>query len=211
MMRPLLFQQTFTRLCPSGCALSRRADRLRVSSVMGQLMLFLLLFALVVSCSSEPEYADPEAHEKTEQLQQRYAPLFVGVWHTERITDKLRFFECLAFQADGKLQGVRKLHTRQLVTIDGEERYTDWEEVEGLSGAFFGTWRLRWERDDNGVGHDRIILSAGFENAGSGYTAYSHNVPFNFVNDYLLRFSGLMFSNAGGWTEYQKGNAEPSF
>ena len=34
-----------------------------------------------------------------------------------------------------------------LVTIDGEERYTDWQDVEGENGTFTGTWQLVWERN----------------------------------------------------------------
>ena len=71
------------------------------------LILFLAPLALA-ACSSDPEWADPEAHEKTMELQERYAPL--------------------------------------LVTIDGEERYTDWQDVEGENGTFTGTWQLVWER-----------------------------------------------------------------
>lgn len=178
---------------------------------MKQFTLFLLFSIVLMSCHNEPEYADPEAHEKTEQLQQRYAPLLAGTWHVEQMGEKLRCFERLTFLPDGKLQGMRKLQMRQLVTVDGEERYTVWKETEGLSGVFSGTWRLHWERDDKGIGHERIILHAAFEGNGSQYTAYSHNVPFNFVNENRLRFSGFMFSNKDGWTEYQKGTAEPGF
>ena len=46
------------------------------------LILFLAPLALA-ACSSDPEWADPEAHEKTMELQERYAPLLVGTWHVE--------------------------------------------------------------------------------------------------------------------------------
>ena len=45
---------------------------------------FAMLAAMLslASCGSdEPRYADPEAHEKTVQLNERYAPLLVGTWH----------------------------------------------------------------------------------------------------------------------------------
>ena len=58
---------------------------------------------------------------------------------------------------------------------------------------------------------NEIILYAGYEGNGSLYTAYSHNALFNFVNENRLRIFGLMLSNNDGWTEYQKGAAEPSF
>lgn len=32
----------------------------------------------LASCSSDPEWADPETHEKTEQLREQYGPLLVG-------------------------------------------------------------------------------------------------------------------------------------
>ena len=52
-------------------------------------LLFLLIVALAfASCGSdEPRYADPEAHEKTVQLNEQYGPLMVGTWHYENISD----------------------------------------------------------------------------------------------------------------------------
>ena len=46
------------------------------------LFLFLAAFALT-ACSSDPEWADPEAHEKTIQLNEKYGPLMIGTWHYE--------------------------------------------------------------------------------------------------------------------------------
>ena len=147
----------------------------------------------------------------TEQLRKQYTPLIVGTWHIERITDKMRYFERLTFQTDGKLSGMRKWQTRQRVTIDGEEVYTDWESVEGLEGLFSGTYQLNWERDDKGVGQEVIHLYAAFDNPESEFYAFSHNVQFGLVGDDILRFRGSIGSNNDGWTEYQKGDAEPSF
>ena len=66
---------------------------------------FLLLLIVVLafaSCGSdEPRYADPEAHEKTVQLNEQYGPLMVGTWHYENISDTQCYFERLTFQADG--------------------------------------------------------------------------------------------------------------
>ena len=55
---------------------------------MNKQTIITALLALVVlafaSCGSdEPQWADPEAHEKTEQLQKQYGPLMVGTWHYE--------------------------------------------------------------------------------------------------------------------------------
>ena len=86
----------------------------------------LAVFSLA-SCSSDPEWADPEAHEKTVQLQKQYGPLLVGTWHFERIGERQRFFERLTFESDGTLTGLRKWQIRRLVTVDGKETLTDWE------------------------------------------------------------------------------------
>ncbi|MBQ2195470.1 MAG: hypothetical protein II407_00880 [Prevotella sp.] len=84
-------------------------------------IVFLLLAAFSLSsCSNEPEWADPEAHERTEQLKEQYTPLIVGTWHYERIGERQRFFERLDFKEDGKLTGMRKWQRRSLVTIDGK-------------------------------------------------------------------------------------------
>ena len=52
----------------------------------------------------------------------------MGTWHIERIGDKQRTFEQLTFNADRTLSGLRKWQLRQVVTIDGQEQYTDWED-----------------------------------------------------------------------------------
>ena len=85
-------------------------------------ILSILFIAISLnSCSSdEPQWADPEAHEKTEQLREQYTPFIVGTWHIERIGDKQRTFEQLTFNADGTLNGLRKWQLRQVVTIDGQ-------------------------------------------------------------------------------------------
>ena len=116
--------------------------------------LFLFLVALALTaCSSDPQWADPEAHEKTEQLRKQYTPIIAGTWHVEYVKDKGRFFERLTFSADGTFTGMRKWQTRKLVTIDGEEQYTDWQNAgqptgwgdeEGpMNGTFTGTWQLK--------------------------------------------------------------------
>ena len=92
---------------------------------------FLLLLIVVLafaSCGSD----------------EQYGPLMVGTWHNENISDTQCYFERLTFQADGTLTGMRKWQTRKLVTIDGEQRYTDWENVEPLEGTFSGTWKLSY-------------------------------------------------------------------
>jgi len=103
----------------------------------------------LASCSSEPEYADPEAHEKTVQLNERYAPLMVGTWHYEKIGERQRYFERLTFKDDRTFTGYRKWQCRELVIIDGKEQYTDWQNAgqptgwgdeEGpMNGTFTGT------------------------------------------------------------------------
>ena len=100
---------------------------------MKRLRIILLTTAAILSLTScgsdEPQWADPEAHEKTEQLQKQYAPFIVGTWHYEKVGEKQRAFEQLTFNADGTLSGQRKWQSRQVVTIGGQEQYTDWDDV----------------------------------------------------------------------------------
>ena len=172
------------------------------------IMLALVVLSFV-SCSSEPEWADPEAHEKTEQLREQYTPLIVGTWHIEKISDKQRVFEQLTFNENGTLVGIRKWQSRDLVTIDGEERYTDWKDIE-LSGSFTGTWSLKWERNIAGVGENRITLYAKFDDESIEYVAYSCNALIDKPDESTLCFQG-QWQNSEGWTTYERGKIEPSF
>ena len=95
-------------------------------------LLVLVAMAFASCDSDEPHWADPEAHEKTEQLRTQYGPLMVGTWHYEKVGASQRFFEQLTFFAeqsgkaerkdDGTFTGMRKWQTRKLVTIDGENQ-----------------------------------------------------------------------------------------
>ena len=126
------------------------------------LLLFLAAFALT-ACSSDPQWADPEAHEKTELLRKQYAPVITGTWHVEYVKDKWRFFERLTFSADGTFTGMRKWQTRELVTIDGRQQYADWQDIEDENGTFTGTWKLSWERDkEDCADHPVCADSAGW-------------------------------------------------
>ena len=170
---------------------------------------FLLLLIVVLafaSCGSdEPRYADPEAHEKTVQLNEQYGPLMVGTWHYENISDTQCYFERLTFQADGTLTGMRKWQTRKLVTIDGEQRYTDWENVEPLEGTFSGTWKLSYYSPEG------VFLNAQYEGANSGHMAYSNIATFDYADERTLRFEGFYFKDKDGWITFLRGEAEPGF
>lgn len=180
---------------------------------MKQLRLVIVAIAALTlaSCGSEgPQWADPEAHEKTEQLREQYTPLIVGTWHYEKVLEKKRAFEQLTFNADGTLSGQRKWQTRQLVTIGGEEQYTDWEDMSDENGTFTGTWSLVWERNSKGVGENRIDLYAKWDDEDNTIIAYSHNPLFGYADETTLQFAGY-WQNSDGWTNYERGDTEPSF
>ena len=185
-------------------------------------IMFMMLAAIsLASCSSdEPQWADPEAHEKTEQLRAQYTPLIVGTWHYEKAGEKQRAFEQLTFNADGTLSGRRKWQSRQVVTFGGQEQYTDWEDIPDENGSFTGTWSLVWERNSKGVGENRITLIADWDDkdrSASGrlqgknpFIAYSHNPLFGYADATTLQFAGN-WQDSDGWTVYERGEAEPSF
>ena len=164
----------------------------------------------LASCSSdEPQWADPEAHEKTEQLRAQYEPFIIGTWHIEKTIEKQRAYEQLTFNADGTFCGRRKWQSRQVVTIGGQEQYTDWEDIPDENGTFTGTWKLRWERYDNGAGANRIILYANWDN-NNQFMAYGDVTLFGFADENNLQFAGY-WRNSNGWSVYERGEAEPSF
>ena len=173
---------------------------------------FMMLAAFyLASCSSdEPGYADPEAHEKTVLLNEQYGPLMVGTWHYENISDTQRYFERLTFQADGTLTGMRKWQTRKLVTIDGEQRYTDWEDIE-LSGTFTGTWSLRYWSPDGGMKRNCLELTATYDDKEQNYMAYSACLSFGYADETTLHIQGYYVHDDDGWANYQRGEVEASF
>ena len=173
-------------------------------------ILALVAIAFASCGSDEPEWADPEAHEKTEQLREQYTPFIVGTWHYEKTIEKQRAFEQLTFSADGTLSGMRKWQSRQVVTIDGQERYTDWEDVPDMNGTFTGIWSLKWERNMSGVGENRLTLVADWDDENNTIVAYSHLSLFGYADENTLQFAGY-WQDSDGWTNYERGEAEPSF
>lgn len=177
------------------------------------LMAFAVLF--LVSCSSSPQYADQEAHEKTEQLRQQYTALITGTWHMQYVKDKRRFFERLTFNEDGTMKGMRKMQSREVVTIDGKEQHTDWQDVDDMNGAFTGTWKLSWRRDTEGAfAGNRLLLSATFDDERNwpSPTAYSLDASFIDADESTLRIEGGIANNSDdGSTLYTRGQAEPEF
>ncbi len=175
------------------------------------LMMCATLFSLV-SCGSDPQWADEEAHEKTVLLNEKYGPLLVGTWHIEKIGEKQRYFERLTFTSDGTLTGERKWQNRKFVTIDGEQRYTDWEDVE-LSGTFTGTWQLRYWSPEGNSGEKRncLQLTATYDDAGRDYMAYFCALTFAYADATSLRIQGYYVKDADGWINFLRGEAEPSF
>ena len=165
------------------------------------------------SCSSDPQWADEEAHEKTEQLQKQYGPMMIGTWYYENISDTERFFERLTFNADGTLSGMRKWQIRKVVTIEGEQRYTDWESVEPLEGTFSGTWKLSYYSPEGMAGEKRncLLLNAKYEGANSEYMAYSNIATFDYADETTLRFEGFYFKDEEGRIVFLRGTQEPSF
>ena len=166
----------------------------------------------LASCGSdEPRYADPEAHENTVQLNEQYGPIIVGTWYYEKIGERQRYFERLTFQADGTLTGMRKWQTRKPVTIDGNEQYTDWEDVE-LSGKFTGTWQLRYWRPEGNSGEKRncLQLEAKYDEE-RNYMAYSYVATFDYAYETTLRFQGYYAKDDDMWMNFKRGDAEPSF
>ena len=177
-----------------------------------RIMFMMLPAFFFVSCGSdEPQWADPEAHEKTEQLRAQYTPFIVGPWHYESISDKQRIFELLTFNADGTLTGNRKWQVRQVVTIDGQEQYTDWENLSQPNGHFTGTWSLVWQRNDKDVGENRLYLYGEYDETDIVTNVpYSANALFDYADATTLRFAGL-WQDSDGWTSYERGEAIPSF
>ena len=178
---------------------------------IGRIMFLMLATFFLVSCgSSEPEWADPEAHEKTEQLRKQYGPLMIGTWHYEKVGESQRFFEQLSFKDDGTFTGMRKWQARKLVTIDGEQRYTDWETLD-LSGTFIGTWSLSYWAPYGGEKRNYLQLTAKYDNEDLNYMAYSTCLAFGYADETTLHIQGYYFHDDDGWADYLRGEASPSF
>ena len=173
-------------------------------------LLVLVAMAFSSCGSDEPHWADPEAHEKTEQLRKQYGPLLTGTWHYEKVGESQRFFEKLSFKNDGTFTGMRKWQTRQPFTVDGEQRYTDWETLD-LSGTFTGTWSLRYWAPYGGEKRNYLELTAKYDNEDVSYMAYSTCLTFGYADKTTLHIQGYYVHDDDGWANYQRGDAESSF
>ena len=166
-------------------------------------LLFFLAALALTACSSDPQWADPEAHEKTVQLNERYAPLMVGTWHYEKIGERHRYFERLTFKDDGTLTGYRKWVGQP----------TGWGDEEGpMNGTFTGTWQLRyWNPEGEGsTKRNCLQLEAKYDEERK-YMAYSYVATFDYADETTLRFQGYYAKDEDGWVNFQRGDAEPSF
>lgn len=178
-----------------------------------RLAIAMLAALSLASCGdNESEWADPEAHENTEQLREQYMPFIIGTWHYENIGDKQRVFEQLTFNADGTFIGCRKWQERTAVIIDGQKHYSDWHIVWHPIDMFFtGTWFLVWERNRKGVGENLLQLYAQYDLTDIiNTTPYNNLLLFDYADATTLRFAG-MWQDSDGWTCYERGEAEPSF
>ena len=172
----------------------------------------LIIFAVVAlaSCSKDSEWADPEAHNKTEELRKQYKKYIIGTWHYEYTSDNHRFFEQITFNDDYSLTGNRKWQTRKQVTIDGHEVFTDWENIDGENGSYTGTWKLLWERDADGNGQNVMYIYASFDIGSDNenlFLAWSNKLVFGYADDKTLSLSGINNWNTDGWTHFQRGEA----
>ena len=176
----------------------------------------VIFFAILASasCSREPEWTDTEAHKNTEELRKQYNKYIIGTWHYEYINNNHRFFEQITFNDDGSLKGNRKWQIRKQVTVDGHEVFTDWEYIDGENGSYTGTWKLLWERNDYGNGQNTMYIYASFDigtDDGNSFLAWSNKLVFGFADDKTLSLSGINNWNTDGWTQFQRGEAEPGF
>ena len=155
----------------------------------------LFLLILLTACGSEWEYADPEAHEKTEQLQQEYNAKLQGSWHREVVNSDHRFFERITFKADQTYTLYRVWKMRQ-----GDE-WEDFPEPSAI-GESTGTWSLYWERLNTKEGQNILALS----NKVSGTLLRFIDI----INDQLL-VEGVPYLPIDEPTVYERGEGTPSF
>lgn len=178
--------------------------------------IFVLAISLIVitACShDEDDSAYMETQRKTAELREQFASKMVGTWYMEHISDKHKYFELLELKDDGTMTGKRRWLSRDLVKIEGEEKYTDWEEVVEMNGSFVGTWDLRWEDENYSTGnHNRLFLYANWNQYGGKTSlAYSHNIAFLMTILDELRLYSIPFPDSDGYTTYHRGEKEPSF
>ena len=179
-----------------------------------RIVLAMVAVLSLAACSNEPQWADPEAHEKTEELQQKYVPLLIGTWHYEYLADKYRFFEQLTFNDDNTFTGYRKWQSRALVTVEGQEVYTDWKDIEEECGTFTGKWSLKYAIPSGGGEEDKcncLSLWATFDDENNHVLPHSSTYIFNYVDETTLSFQCNPFHDTDDWTSYHRGEGEPSF
>lgn len=183
---------------------------MKTSNIWRNIFVILAAFSLASCGSDDPEWADPEAHEKTEQLNKQYGTVILGSWYYEHVGEKHHYTETLTFHEGGKLTGSRKWQTRSLVTIDGVQRYSDWEDLVEMSGTFTGKWRLAYWSSTGGDKHNSLILEAKYDDEENHPgIAYQNDMVFGYANEQTLSIKGVYFNDENGWANYQRITALP--
>ena len=71
---------------------------------------------------------------------------------------------------------------------------------------------MQWIRNANGVGENRIVLYAEFDDVRNEMIPYNTSTLFDLSADAsVLRFRNFWYQPSEGWTDYLRGYAEPGF
>lgn len=147
-----------------------------------------------------PTYTNTPS-EETMALRNKYQKLLVGSWYYEDSTDRHRIYEQYTLQANDSLTGHIKFASRQLVSIKGQQVYTDWE-IEEDDTIKHGTWALYFDKD---LQKSMIYINHIHEPGKSANSVY-----------YEFRDAGNEYAHwRSTWrakiVEFKRGNLEPSF
>lgn len=156
---------------------------------MRQTFLFLAAAVAVLvlgACHSEPQWADPEEHERTEELNALYKEKVAGDWYMFRQKDTRRLYETLKLKADGRFEATMRYATRDTVQVNGEEVVTDWKTF--INDTISGEWELQWSR-----ARKENVIDLFAKEVSGPYAFHFQAVTFHGVTESELQINDLLF------------------
>ena len=161
---------------------------MKISLIWKILVLPTVIWSLS-SCSSDPQivindYNSPE----TKLLQQKYGQLLIGEWSYTQQNETHMSCQKFCFHTDSTAECIYIHKSRELVSVQGEQVYTDW--TPQWNDTIVGNWQLIHVKDEN---VNKIVFYNETLHCGNGtlgdHARWPDPVLIHMSNEFLVTYA----------------------